>query len=113
MDGRRIPMMEPVRQRIPEDHPIREVFRVLTRRGMEQTNLRDSEAIQYVTNLLIEFVPIENVRRPIPHLLERDGAPIPVERRREYYRHGGDVALFNLGLFPESLTYGRRTVSPR
>jgi hypothetical protein len=34
------------------------------------------------------------------------------ELRREYYRQLGDMTLFNLGLFPESLTYGRRTVSP-
>src|SRR5207253_9358425 len=32
--------------------------------------------------------------------------------RRDYYKHLGDLTLFNLGLFPESLTYGHRTVSP-
>jgi hypothetical protein len=32
--------------------------------------------------------------------------------RREFYRYLGDWTLFNLGLFPERLTYGRRTVSP-
>src|SRR5678815_6007956 len=32
--------------------------------------------------------------------------------RRDYYKYVGDLTLFNLGLFPESLTYGHRTVSP-
>jgi hypothetical protein len=32
--------------------------------------------------------------------------------RRDWYKHLGDLTLFNLGLFPESLTYGHRTVSP-
>jgi hypothetical protein len=44
-------------------------------------------------------------------MLQQAGEAAPVERSREYYRYVGDVALFNLGLFPESLTYGRRTVS--
>ena len=34
------------------------------------------------------------------------------ELRRECYKHIGDVTLFNLGLYPESLTHGRHSVSP-
>ena len=30
--------------------------------------------------------------------------------RRAYYKHLGDLTLFNLGLFPESLPYGQRPV---
>jgi hypothetical protein len=114
-------MIEQARSHIPEEHPIRELFRVLTERGMEQVNLRDLETIQYIANLLTEFVPVENMRgiwqapgQPLhylPEMLQQTGEPMPAERRREYYRLVGDVALFNLGLFPESLTYGRRTVS--
>jgi hypothetical protein len=33
-------------------------------------------------------------------------------QRRDYYKHLGDLTLFNLGLFPESLAYGRRMLSP-
>jgi hypothetical protein len=45
-------------------------------------------------------------------MLTQAGNEMSPERRRDCYKHVGDVMLFNLGLFPESLTYGRRTVSP-
>src|SRR5438876_11127408 len=32
--------------------------------------------------------------------------------RRDCYKHVGGLTLFNLGLFPEHLSYGRHTVSP-
>jgi hypothetical protein len=115
-------MIEPRRNHIPEDHPIRAAFHALTERGMKQMNLRDLETIQYITNLLTDFVPIENMNRvkdasgqPLHYLwemLERANEPMPVEQRRDYNRRVGDLILFNLGLFPGSLTYGRRTVSP-
>jgi hypothetical protein len=34
------------------------------------------------------------------------------EVRRAHFKHLGDIALFELGMFPEQLTYGRRLVSP-
>ena len=48
---------------IPSDHPIRNLFRSLTERGMGQLNLHDPDTIQYVTNLLTEFVHIDNMYR--------------------------------------------------
>src|SRR5215813_4070284 len=107
---------------IPENHPIRAVFRELTERGMSQLNLRDKDTIHYVTNLLTEFVHIENMYRVrnesgrrleyVCDILDRASQEMSPTVRREYYRHLGDLTLFNLGLFPESLTYGRRTASP-
>jgi hypothetical protein len=45
-------------------------------------------------------------------LLTQAGAEMVPAIRRDYYKHVGDLMLFNLGLFPESLTCGHRTVSP-
>ena len=115
-------MIEKTRRDIPSDHPIRLFFRELTERGLSQQKLRDAETIQYLTNLLTDFVQIENVQRvrddsgrPVQYvfdLLAQAGCAMPPEVRLDYYKHLGDITLFNLGLFPESLTHGRRTVSP-
>ena len=53
-------MIETTRRKIPEDHPIRALFHTLTARGFEQMKLRDEETIQYVTNLLTDFVHVEH-----------------------------------------------------
>jgi len=107
---------------IPEHHPIRNLFHNLTERGFEQMKLHDEDTIQYITNLLIDFVDIKNVRRAkddagrttenVFEILRQAEEAVLPEVRREYYRHIGDVTLFNLGLYPEHLTYGRHTVSP-
>jgi hypothetical protein len=115
-------MIEKTRHDIPADHPIRLLFQQLTERGMGQLNLRDPETIQYITNLLTDFVQIENMYRVhdangqrVQHLfdlLTQASGEMSPRMRRDYYKHVGDLTLFNLGLFPESLTYGHRTVSP-
>ena len=107
---------------IPSDHPIRNLFRSLTERGMGQLNLHDPDTIQYVTNLLTEFVHIDNMYRIqdrsgqrlkyIFDMLAQASEEMSPPVRRDYYKHLGDLMLFNLGLFPESLIYGRRSVSP-
>ena len=115
-------MIEKTRYEIPEDHPIRAFFQQLTERGMGQLNLHDPDTIQYITNLLMEFIQIENQYRfkdesgrRMEYLFEmltecsREMSP---SVRRDCYKHLGDLTLFNLGLFPESLTHGHRTVSP-
>jgi hypothetical protein len=115
-------MTEKTRHEIPADHPIRAFFLQLTERGMGQLNLHDPDTIQYITNLLTEFVQIENLYRfkdesgrRLEYLFEmltqcsREMSPA---MRRDCYKHLGDLTLFNLGLFPESLSYGHRTVSP-
>jgi hypothetical protein len=115
-------MIEKTRRAISDDHPIRILFQRLTERGMHQLNLHDSDTIQYITNLLTEFVQIENMYRIkdgagrrlqyLFDMLTQTSNEMSPERRRDCYKHVGDLTLFNLGLFPENLNYGRRTVSP-
>ncbi len=115
-------MIEKTKHEIPVDHPIRLLFQKLTERGMGHLNLHDRDTIQYITNLLTEFVQIENMYRVrdksgdrvqyLFDMLTQAGSVMAPSLRREYYRHLGDLTLFNLGLFPENLTYGHRTVSP-
>ena len=115
-------MINTLRSSIPDDHPVRLVFHQLTERGMGELQLRDKDTIDYVTNLLIEFIHPDNLYRIqddggkrlryVSEILEQANREMSTKLRRECYRHLGDVTLFNLGLFPESLTYGRQTVSP-
>src|SRR6266487_711738 len=115
-------MIDKTRNDIPPNHPIRLLFHQLTERGMGQLNLHDPDTIQYITNLLTEFVQMENMYRikdeagrQVQYLfdmLTQASNEMAPSLRRDYYKHLGDLTLFNLGLFPESLTYGRRTVSP-
>lgn len=115
-------MIEKTGREIPQDHPIRALFQQLTARGMGQLNLHDADTIQYLTNLLTEFIHIENMHRLkdesgrrqeyLFDMLRQASAAMEPSMRRDYYKHLGDLTLFNLGLFPESLTYGHRTVSP-
>jgi hypothetical protein len=89
---------------------------------MGQLNLHDPDTIQYITNLLTEFVQIENMYRFKDEsgrqlryafeMLTQASSEMSPAVRRDCYKHLGDLTLFNLGLFPESLTYGRHTVSP-
>jgi len=114
-------MIEKTRQDIPAEHPIREVFQQLTARGLSQLNLHDPDTVLYITNLLIEFVHVENMYRIkddaghrvqyLFDMLTQASSEMAPELRRDYYKHVGDLTLFNLGLFPESLSYGRRTIS--
>lgn len=107
---------------VPENHPIRSLFRTMTARGMGQINLRDEEAEAYISNLLAEFIRTDSMYhlegregRRLEHVVDilaaAEGATSP-EVRRESYRHLGDLMLFMLGLFPERLDHPRRPVSP-
>jgi hypothetical protein len=114
-------MIEETGRDIPKNHPIRALFQRLTERGMGQLNLHDPDTIQYITNLLTEFVHTENMCRInkesgrreeyLLSMLAQASTAMSPSLRRDYYKHLGDLTLFNLGLFPESLTYGHRTVS--
>jgi hypothetical protein len=102
---------------IPPHHPVRELFHTLTERGLQQSNLRDIEIQRYLSDLLVEFIHMNNLYklrdesgRRLEHvvdMLEKLEGSTPSDRR-EIYKHVGDFTLFILGLFPESLSRSRR-----
>lgn len=105
---------------IPAHHPVREMFRSLTERGLQQSNLSDAEIHRYLSDLLVEFIHTENLYKLrdesgrrlefVVDMLQRlEGASLA--DRREIYKHVGDFTLFILGLFPESLSRGKRCIS--
>jgi hypothetical protein len=109
------------RRHIPEGHPIRRLFRSATAMSFEQIDLPDRDLMQYVADLLVEFVHIDSLYRVrdahgkrLEYLTDMlielvDQGPID---ERETRKHIGDYALFIVGLYPESLTRRRRAVSP-
>jgi hypothetical protein len=115
-------MIHPSRQDIPEGHELHRIFLVLAERGMGQLQHRDLEVVRYLANLLTEFAHRDNMNRIasdsgvrleyVYEMVEQAAAQMLPETRYAYFKHVGDLMLFNLGLFPEHLTYGRRLVSP-
>jgi hypothetical protein len=107
---------------IPETHEIRRLFCTLAERGMSQLTPSDEELVQYLADLLTEFVRVGNLKRIadgsgerlkyFSEMLDETMRQMIPEVRRAHFKHLGDIALFELGMFPEQLTYGRRLVSP-
>jgi hypothetical protein len=109
------------RRHIPEEHPIRRLFRSVTAMSFAQIDLADRELMRYVADLLVEFVHIDSLYRVrdaqgkrLENLTDMlieliDQGPLD---ERETRKHIGDYALFMVGLYPESLTRRRRAVSP-
>jgi hypothetical protein len=116
-------MIHDLKNAVPEDHPLRELFLTLAERGMSQLQHRDRQVVQYLGDLLAEMAYTDNLNRIasesgerlryLSDMLAETSSQIPGETRWVYFKHVGDLALFNLGLFPEHLTYGRRLVSTR
>ena len=113
-------MIEETGRGIPSNHPVRQLFRQLTERGMQQAHLDDHETAAYLTNLLTSFIHVENlyrIRGPAGERLEylvdiiaRASESMSPSVRREYYKQIGDFTLFMLGLYPESLDRPRRPI---
>jgi hypothetical protein len=106
---------------IPENHPIKRIFRRFTERGMAQASVHDPDLLLYLTNLLVEFLWIENLsgmpeeegkrpESPVDLLVWANDVDMPEKGSR--YKHLGDYSLFMLGMFPEHIARSRRTVSP-
>ncbi len=105
--------------RVPENHPIKELFRSLTNRALTQVSLRDQGLRLYLTDLLLQFSSVGALYRlrdqegnRVEYLIDmlslaRD---LPRHRRRRHYQYIGDYSLFILGMFPESLARERRLV---
>jgi hypothetical protein len=104
---------------IPENHPLRKLFRSLTDRALVQSSLPDRDLMVYLSNLLVDFAHIENVYgitdaeglrlRYLVDMLKA-AEEVPNGQRKRHYKQIGDYTLFILGMFPESLTYGRRAL---
>ena len=114
-------MSEVIRQQVPEDHPIRSLFRTLTERGLGQIDIRDEASLGYVSDLLLDFMRTDDLFRVrdadgrrveyLTDLVERaEGANDPTTRA-DQHRYLGDLTLFMLGLFPERFERNRRAVS--
>ncbi|HSR49878.1 MAG TPA: hypothetical protein VLV83_03560 [Acidobacteriota bacterium] len=104
---------------IPENHPVRKVFRNLTDRALNQSEMADNDLCLYLSDLLLHFMWSENLYglkdeegRPLYYLVDmyEELSKLPRRTRKDSYRQIGDYTLFILGMFPESLSYGRRQI---
>jgi len=105
---------------LPENHPVKKLFRNLTDRALTRSSLTDRDILFYLTDLLTQFIAVENLYqmkdeegRPLMYLIDMIEKADQASRseRKDRYKHIGDYSLFILGMFPESLSYGRRAIS--
>ena len=107
-------------RKIPENHPVKKLFRGLVDRALNQSSLPDKDLLLYLSDLLISFIYVENFYKlkdehgkrleSLVDMLEI-AVDAPQHRKKDYYQHIGDYSLFTLGMFPESLANGRRIIS--
>jgi len=106
---------------LPESHPVKQLFRSLTERGLNQGSLGDRDILLYLADLLIDFMFVENLYRMrdaegrrleyLVDLLEQAVETV-MPAKKAYYKHIGDYSLFMLGMFPGYIARSRRAVSP-
>ncbi len=105
---------------IPEDHPLRQLFRSLTERSFIQLRLRDNDLLFYLARLLVEFTFVDNLYR-ITGGSERQGEYLidmlqqanetEMPEKKTCYKHVGDFSLFMLGMFPEYIARRKSALS--
>ena len=105
---------------IPPDHPVWQTFHALTERGSQQTQLSDREIHKYLSDLLVDFIHVHNLYKVrdesgkgleyIIDFLQKLDDHSEMDKK-DIYKHVGDFSLFTLGLFPESLSHGKRCIS--
>jgi hypothetical protein len=105
----------------PDNHPLKQLFRSFTERGLAQASLRDQDLLLYLADLLVDFMFIENLYRMrdedgnrLESLVDmiRQASEADMPSRKHYYKHLGDYSLFMLGMFPEYISRSRRAFSP-
>lgn len=107
---------------VPESHPLHRLFRGLTEHAfLTELGIGDPRLVGYVAGLLARFVPAENVFRlrddqgrrlhEVTAMLAEAESAGDDDRRRECHRHVGDFTLFWTGVYPESLSALRSTLS--
>lgn len=106
---------------ISEGHPVKDLFRTLAERGLIQAGLRDRDILIYLADLLVDFILVDNfyfmrdsAGRRLEYIVDmlQQAADSDMPEKKSRYQHIGDYSLFILGMFPESLSRSRRTVSP-
>lgn len=102
---------------LPENHPLKRLFRNLTDRALTQSSLTDKDILLYLSDLLVNFTHIENLYRlkddrgtRLEYLIDmlHKAQEVGQQQQKSYYKHIGDHSLFILGMFPEHLIRGRR-----
>jgi len=89
--------------------------------SFEDVGVRDRQVIAYVSNVLTDFVHVDNLyslrnargerlESVVDMLIHSDAGGQMDER--ETHRYIGDHCMFIVGLFPENLTRRRRAVGP-
>lgn len=103
--------------RIPEHHPLRKFFGLLTEKSFtENLGWPDFNVTEYVSNLLVDFTHVDQLHRLrnrrgaalstiVDMLYESEASKQEMDSNREedVHRHIGDFTLFMAGIFPEYL----------
>lgn len=109
------------KQHVPEGHPLRRLLRGLTEMSFEGVGVRDQQVIAYISDVLADFVHIDNLyplrdargeklESLVDMLLHGEAGEALDER--ETHRYVGDHCMFIVGLFPESLSRRRHAIGP-
>ena len=107
-------------QDIPSNQPVQKLFRSVADRALTQSSIPDKDLLLYLSDMLTHFMYVDNLYplkdengEGLCYLAEMLEVALeaPRSRKKEFYQQIGDHTLFILGMFPESLTYGRRTLS--
>jgi hypothetical protein len=118
-----------VASRIPQEHPLSRLFAGLTHRNfVVHLGWPDTEVIEYLTEVLVDFVHVDRLYRirdargrrveEVAELLAEGDLlhrADSFERERTVHKHIGDYTLFMTGVFPEfvrRLHTSRLLVSP-
>ena len=113
---------------IPEEHPLRRLFRSITKKAFSRfAGIYHPAVEQHISDeVLSEFVHIDRIHRirdasgkqlkslPEMALEARTGQSCAgVERDLELHQHTGDYALFMAGIFPECIEGRRRPIDAK
>ena len=106
-------------RKIPVNNAILKIFRSLADRAFDQTQLSDGDLHAYLSNLLADFAHMDQLYplhdesgRRVKYLIDMQKLPEGSSHRQRQARcqYIGDYSLFILGMFPESLSYGRVSI---
>jgi len=107
-------------QNIPSNHPVKKLFLSVADRALTQSSIPDKDLLIYLSDMLVNFMYVDNLYKlkdengeHLAYLAEMLEVAVEAPRssKKACYQQIGDHTLFILGMFPESLTYGKRTLS--